>query len=128
MNKILEHEKICKELNEIYAKKNADYGNSFGDTFQKLGLISAVTRISDKCNRICNLATKKSDEVKVKDEAIEDTLKDLANYCIMTLIEMQYVNITKTTLTAKEDIKSDRLTTTSNKGNSLSSEIERFIS
>lgn len=128
MDKILEHEKICKELNEIYAKKNADYGNSFGDTFQKLGLISAVTRISDKCNRICNLAIKKSDEVKVKDEAIEDTLKDLANYCIMTLIEMQYVNITETTLTAKEYIKSDRLTTTSNKGNSLSSEIERFIS
>lgn len=127
MDKILEHEKICKELNEIYAKKNADYGNSFGDTFQKLGLISAVTRISDKYNRICNLATKKSDEVKVKDETIEDTLKDLANYCIMTLIEMQYANIAKTTLTTKENIKSDRLEI-SDKGNSLSSEIERFIS
>lgn len=127
MDKILEHEKICKELNEIYAKKNADYGNSFGDTFQKLGLISAVTRISDKYNRICNLATKKSDETKVKDETIEDTLKDLANYCIMTLIEMQYANITKTTLTTKENIKSDRLET-SGKRDSLSSEIERFIS
>lgn len=127
MDKILEHEKICKELNEIYAKKNADYGNSFGDTFQKLGLISAVTRISDKYNRICNLATKKSDEAKVKDETIEDTLKDLANYCIMTLIEMQYANIAKTTLTTKEDIKSDRLEI-SGKRDSLSSEIERFIS
>lgn len=127
MDKILEHEKICKELNEIYAKKNADYGNSFGDTFQKLGLISAVTRISDKYNRICNLATKKSDEAKVKDETIEDTLKDLANYCIMTLIEMQCANITKTTLTTKENIKSDRLEI-SGKGDSLSSEIERFIS
>lgn len=127
MDKILEHEKICKELNEIYAKKNADYGNSFGDTFQKLGLISAVTRISDKYNRICNLATKKSDEAKVKDETIEDTLKDLANYCIMTLIEMQYANITKTTLTTKENIKSDRLET-SGKRDFLSSEIERFIS
>lgn len=127
MDKILEHEKICKELNEIYAKKNADYGNSFGDTFQKLGLISAVTRISDKYNRICNLATKKSDETKVKDETIEDTLKDLANYCIMTLIEMQYANITKTTLTTKENIKSDRLEAFG-KRDSLSSEIERFIS
>ena len=127
MDKILEHEKICKELNEIYAKKNADYGNSFGDTFQKLGLISAVTRISDKYNRICNLATKKSDEAKVKDETIEDTLKDLANYCIMTLIETQYANITKTTLTTKENIKSDKLEA-SDKGDSLSSEIERFIS
>ena len=127
MDKILEHEKICKELNEIYAKKNADYGNSFGDTFQKLGLIKTITRISDKYNRICNLATKKSDEAKVKDETIEDTLKDLANYCIMTLIEMQYANITKTTSATKENIKSYRLET-SGKGDSLSSEIERFIS
>lgn len=127
MDKILEHEKICKELNEIYAKKNADYGNSFGDTFQKLGLISAITRISDKYNRICNLATKNSNEAKVKDETIEDTLKDLANYCIMTLIEMQYANITKTTSATKRSIKSDRLET-SGKENSLSSEIERFIS
>lgn len=127
MDKILEHEKICKELNEIYAKKNADYGNSFGDTFQKLGLISAITRISDKYNRICNLATKNSNETKVKDETIEDTLKDLANYCIMTLIEMQYANITKTTSATKRSIKSDRLET-SGKGDSLSSEIERFIS
>lgn len=127
MDKILEHEKICKELNEIYAKKNADYGNSFGDTFQKLGLISAITRISDKYNRICNLATKNSNEAKVKDETIEDTLKDLANYCIMTLIEMQYANITKTTSATKRSIKSDRLEI-SGKGDSLSSEIERFIS
>lgn len=127
MDKILEHEKICKELNEIYAKKNADYGNSFGDTFQKLGLISAITRISDKYNRICNLATKNSGETKVKDETIEDTLKDLANYCIMTLIEMQYANITKTTSATKRNIKSDKLEI-SDKENSLSSEIERFIS
>lgn len=127
MDKILEHEKICKELNEIYAKKNADYGNSFGDTFQKLGLISAITRISDKYNRICNLATKNSNETKVKDETIEDTLKDLANYCIMTLIEMQHANITKTTSATKRNIQSDKLET-SGKENSLSSEIERFIS
>ncbi len=127
MDKILEHEKICKELNEIYAKKNADYGNSFGDTFQKLGLISAITRISDKYNRICNLATKNSNETKVKDETIEDTLKDLANYCIMTLIEMQYKNITQTTSATKRSIKSDKLEI-SDKENSLSSEIERFIS
>ena len=127
MDKILEHEKICKELNEIYAKKNADYGNSFGDTFQRLGLISAITRISDKYNRICNLAIKNSNETKVKDETIEDTLKDLANYCIMTLIEMQYANITQTTSATKRSIKSDRLEI-SDKENSLSSEIERFIS
>ena len=73
------------------------------------------------------MATKNSNETKVKDETIEDTLKDLANYCIMTLIEMQYANITKTTSATKRSIKSDRLET-SGKGDSLSSEIERFIS
>ena len=82
---------------------------------------------TDKYNRICNLATKNSNETKVKDETIEDTLKDLANYCIMTLIEMQYKNITQTISATKRSIKSDKLEI-SDKENSLSSEIERFIS
>lgn len=78
---------VTRELNELYEKKNHDYGNSFGDTFVKLGIVSAVTRIYDKVNRIISLATKK--ERKVSDERIEDTLMDLANYSIMTLVELR---------------------------------------
>ena len=89
MNNINEHARICAELHEIYKKKNSDYGNSFGETFEKLGIISAITRISDKYNRLCSLATKSENERQVKDESIIDTLKDLANYAIMTAMELE---------------------------------------
>ena len=88
MDKVQKHKDICKELNEVYEKKNYDYGDSFGETFRKLGIVSAVTRISDKYNRLCSLATKSEEERKVKDESITDTLLDMANYCIMTVIEL----------------------------------------
>lgn len=88
MDRIQMHKDICKELNETYEKKNHDYGNSFGETFEKLGIISAVTRISDKYNRLASLCTLPEEERKVKDESINDTLLDMANYCIMTVIEL----------------------------------------
>lgn len=85
MNKYEKHAEICKQLNQIYRDKNHDYGDSFGETFEKLGIISAVTRITDKVNRLQSLCTK---EQQVNDESIEDTLLDLANYAIMTVIEL----------------------------------------
>ena len=85
MTKTERHMEICEEQNHLYDQKNHDYGDSFGETFKKLGIISAVTRITDKVNRLQILCTKES---KVKDESIIDTLKDLANYAIMTLIEL----------------------------------------
>ena len=88
MDRVQKHREICEELNKVYAQKNSDYGNSFGKTFDKLGIISAVTRISDKYNRLVSLSTKTEEERKVKDESITDTLLDMANYCIMTVIEM----------------------------------------
>ena len=88
MDKSQKHKDICNALNEIYGKKQHDYGDSFGQTFDKLGIISAVTRISDKHNRLVSLCTKPEEERKVKDESIVDTLLDMANYCIMTIIEM----------------------------------------
>lgn len=88
MDRVQKHKDICKELNDIYAKKNHDYGNSFGETFDKLGVISAVTRISDKYNRLVSLSMLPESERKVKDESITDTLIDMANYCIMTIIEL----------------------------------------
>lgn len=82
----LRHESICCILNKIYKSKNADYGDSFGETYEKLGIVSAVTRIADKTNRLVNLMNA---EANVEDETIEDTLLDLANYAIMTVMELQ---------------------------------------
>lgn len=83
------HKDICNEMNEIYTNKSHDYGDSFGETFNKLGIISAITRISDKNNRLISLCTLPEEERKVKDESITDTLIDMANYCIMTVIELR---------------------------------------
>ena len=92
MDRVQMHKTLCKELNQTYEKKNHDYGNSFGETFDKLGIISAVTRITDKYNRLVSLCTKSEEERKVKDESITDTLLDMANYCIMTVIELHKDN------------------------------------
>ena len=89
MKKYERHSEITKQLNEIYIAKNTDYGDAFGDTFKKLGIISAVTRIVDKTNRLMSLSAKTEAERNVKDETIKDTLMDLANYALMTLIEME---------------------------------------
>ena len=88
MNRVQKHKDICEQLNKVYAQKNHDYGNSFGETFDKLGIISAVTRISDKYNRLVSLCMLPDEERMVKDESITDTLLDMANYCIMTVIEL----------------------------------------
>lgn len=87
--KVNRHLEIAKSLNQLYDSKGSDYGDSFGETYHKLGIISALTRISDKYNRLISLATKPEEERRVKDESIQDTLLDMANYCIMTVIEME---------------------------------------
>lgn len=78
--------KITDEMNALYERKNHDYGNSFSDTFEKLGCVSAVTRMYDKMNRIISLVSTK--EQKVNDESLRDTLIDIANYAVMTIMEL----------------------------------------
>ena len=85
-NKVRHHASICEELNEIYARKNHDYGDSFGKGYAEYGMVMAVIRLEDKLNRIKSLLKA---EALVKDESINDTLMDLANYAIMTVIERE---------------------------------------
>jgi hypothetical protein len=80
------HKKICADLLETYRKKNEAYGDSFGKTYRELGPISAITRMADKMNRIIALAQGARNEVT--DESLADSVRDLANYSIMFLIEM----------------------------------------
>lgn len=77
---------ITNEMTALYERKNKDYGNSFGKTYEKLGIISAVVRLQDKMNRIIELTTK--GEQQVKEESLRDTIIDMANYSVMTLMEM----------------------------------------
>ena len=75
---------IAEEIAALYEKKDKAYGSSFNDTYKRLGIISAVTRISDKYNRLCNLAT--NPDIDNLGESLDDTLRDMAAYCIMTIM------------------------------------------
>ena len=78
------HAIVCQELTEIYKKKNADYGNSFEISLDKHGLIAGIIRMDDKMSRLISLNSK--NEQQVMDESLRDTLMDLANYAIMSVM------------------------------------------
>ena len=85
--KVQRHAEICKEINNLYERKNHDYGDSFHQTFVEEGMAMARIRLGDKLSRFKTLS--RGCEQKVNDESIRDTLIDLANYAIMTVVEME---------------------------------------
>lgn len=87
MTNIEHHIEILNELSELYAKKNHDYGDSFHQSFLEEGLAMARIRLWDKLARFKTLTRKGGQEVQ--DESIRDTLLDMANYAIMTVMELE---------------------------------------
>ena len=75
--------KITKEMVDLYSRKNTDYGGSFDESLDEDGLLVAKIRLKDKLNRFSQLINNDS---LVEDESIRDTLIDLANYSVMTLM------------------------------------------
>lgn len=75
---------ITKEECEVFRAKNLAYGNSFEESINKYGLIAALTRISDKFNRLESLIL--SQNYSTNNESLSDTLMDMANYCNMLSI------------------------------------------
>lgn len=84
------HAQICSELTALYERKNHDYGDSFGKSFKEYGMAMPCIRLEDKLNRLKALT--RSGDQRVIDESIDDTLMDLANYAIMTLVERRLPN------------------------------------
>ena len=79
---------IQDKLVNIYAKKNHDYGDSFNEGCNELGVGYAFSRIFDKTKRFQTLAKgimNNNLSIEVQDETVEDTIMDLANYCMMYL-------------------------------------------
>lgn len=85
--KVEQFREICERMARLYERKNADYGDSFHKTFELEGLAMSRIRLMDKLNRFCTLTRKGGQQVN--DESIKDTLLDLANYAIMTVMEME---------------------------------------
>ena len=80
-----EFKAILDQMNDIYIKKNNDYGDSFNKTCDKFGLIAPLIRMTDKLNRFEQLINPLTNQ-RLQDESIEDTLIDLANYAILTVL------------------------------------------
>ncbi len=85
--KVERHRTLCDELNILYARKNHDYGDSFHLSFVEEGLAMPRIRLGDKFNRFKTLSRSMVQEVP--DESLRDTLMDLANYALMTILEME---------------------------------------
>ena len=86
-DKINRHKALCDELNALYIRKNHDYGDSFHLSYEEEGLAMARIRLADKLNRFKALS--RGAEQMVEGEPIRDTLIDLANYAIMTILELE---------------------------------------
>ena len=96
-----EHKKLCDLMHETYIKKNSDYGNSFSDLYDEYGSIISEIHIREKFNRFKQLRTNESQV----GESIEDTLMDMANYCLLTLLEIKKLNSYVDEEVAEEDIE-----------------------
>lgn len=89
-----EYNELVEKLKEIRRKKGADYGdikkdNPFANLkeVESLGIsafIGILIRLCDKFGRLKSFAKKGS--LQVKDETIEDTLLDIANYSLLAIL------------------------------------------
>lgn len=78
---------ITDKMYDTFKRKNHDYGNSFSESCDEEGLAASRIRLGDKWKRYKTLS--KGEIAQVQDEKIEDTLLDMANYAIMTVIWLQ---------------------------------------
>lgn len=85
MDKLEVHASICDGIKDLYRRKNADYGDSFGKA-RKVVPNYTLGKLYDKFSRYMNLSIAGEDTAQVA-ESLDDTLLDLANYAIMELTE-----------------------------------------
>ena len=86
INKVKRFREIVNVMADLYEKKNSNYGDSFGKLFHDLGPTSGLVPLHNKLDRLTSLIAKSD---KNNFESVEDTLKDLACYAIMNLIEAE---------------------------------------
>ena len=87
MDNIEKFKKITAEMANLYEEKNRNYGNSFDKSLDEDGLLVSKIRLGDKFNRFSSLLKQQSNGTS--DESIKDTLIDLANYAIMSIMWME---------------------------------------
>ena len=76
---------ITDKMFETFKAKKHDYGSSFSNLFKECGMTYAYGHMAEKLERVKSLM---KDEAKVKGEGMKDSLLDLANYAILTVMEI----------------------------------------
>ena len=79
---------ITNKMYDTFKQKNTDYGNSFHKIFKECGITYAYGHMAEKLERINSL---RKNEAKVKGESMKDSLYDLANYAILTIMELEKI-------------------------------------
>lgn len=83
-NKFLEcYQDTLNDMAETFYLKNERYGDSFTQTMDDYGMVTAMIRITDKFNRMKTLYQNR--DLDEDDEPIMDTMLDMANYLVMTI-------------------------------------------
>jgi hypothetical protein len=88
-----EFKKLTEDMYEVAKKKNADYTGDSSSPFKNFTMVETMgaatteqgffTRMMDKLMRFAGFI--KNGTLAVSDEKIEDTLLDLANYCLLCI-------------------------------------------
>ena len=78
------HRDLCLGLNKTFVKKNHDYGDSFAKARHVIPNYT-LGKLYDKFQRFMTLT--QTETAAVTEETIEDTLLDLADYCVMEVLE-----------------------------------------
>ena len=81
---------LTTKMYETFKKKRNDYGPSSRVTFEMFGPESMAVRMFDKLIRYSNLTSGDVNQL-VEDESVKDTLLDLANYALITILELEYI-------------------------------------
>ena len=76
---------ITDKMFETFKAKNHDYGSSFSNLFKECGMTYAYGHMAEKLERVKSLM---KDEAKVNGESMRDSLLDLANYAILTIMDL----------------------------------------
>ena len=83
-------ETILERMAAIHRAKNADYGSSYNLAPALLSIpayVGILLRMTDKLARACKLA--QGQKAQVQDEALTDTLIDLANYAVLAILALE---------------------------------------
>ena len=76
---------ITDKMFETFKAKNYDYGSSFSNLFKECGMTYAYGHMAEKLERVKSLM---KDDAKVNGEGMKDSLLDLSNYAILTIMEL----------------------------------------